>query len=186
VKAAEEQAAWKWTWGVDLTNEDLHCLIWGANSQYQVPHSGYDEDLATGLLQSQTSEVLNPANLEDWNDNDLWFDELSTSINVISELCSPEIPIYSFVLLGPSGDLIAKSEPDPVIEAFTKRARTNKKLLMQNEVNQPAGYLDYETHFCSQSKLIPCQLWLASHLPIILPLSTIVHGTTHQAETSIC
>jgi len=42
VMDAEHNAAWKWTWGMDLTNEDLLCLIRGANSEYQLPHSGYD------------------------------------------------------------------------------------------------------------------------------------------------
>ena len=126
VKDAEHKESQKWTWGMDLTNEDLLCLIRGADLEYQLPHSGYDEDLSTGALQSQTSDVLNPAHLEDCNDSDLLFDKLSTPINVIPELRSPEIPTYSFVLLGPSGEPIAKSDPDPVIEAFAKRARTKK------------------------------------------------------------
>jgi len=50
VKDAEHNTARKWTWGVDLTDEDLLCLIWGANSEYQLPHSGYDEDHSTGAL----------------------------------------------------------------------------------------------------------------------------------------
>jgi len=69
---------------------------------------------------------------------------ISGGMKSTAELHSPEIPTYSFILLGESGEPIAKSEPDPVIEAFTKRARTKKKLLMQDEVNQPAGYIwDY-------------------------------------------
>ena len=50
VRDAEDNTDWKWTWGMDLTNEDLHCLIWSANSQYQVPHLGYNQDLSTGSL----------------------------------------------------------------------------------------------------------------------------------------
>ena len=184
VKDAEPNAARKWTWGVDLTDEDLLCLIRGADSEYQVPHSGYNQNLSTGSLRSQISEVLNPAHLEDWNDSDLLFDELSTSIKVIPELRSPEIPTYSFVLLGPSGDPIAESEPDPVIQAFAKWARTKKKLLMQDKVNEPAAFLDYETGFHPQNALIPRQPWLAPHLPIILPPSNIVHVATEHAETS--
>jgi len=90
------------------------------------------------------------------------FDELSTTINGIPELCSLEP--------------IAELEPDPAIEAFAKSARTKKKLLMQDEVNQPAGYLNYETAFRPQSALIPCWPWLAPHLSIILPPSNIVHA----------
>jgi len=40
VKEAGEQAAQKWTWGVDLNHEDFCCLIRGADSQHQVSHSG--------------------------------------------------------------------------------------------------------------------------------------------------
>ena len=70
----------------------------------------------------------------------------------------------------PSGDPIAGSEPDPVIEAFAKRARTKKKLLMQNEVDQPAGYLDYETHFWT-SKSVFANLDMDQEYPNHLNLS---------------
>jgi len=50
VRDAEDNTDWKWTWGMDLTDEDLHCLIWSANLQYQVPHLGYNQDLSTGSL----------------------------------------------------------------------------------------------------------------------------------------
>jgi len=184
VMDAEHNAARKWTWGVDLTDEDLLCLIRGADAEYQLPHSGYDQDLFTGALRSHTSDARDPADLEDWNDSDLLFDVLSTPINVIPELRSPDIPTYSFVLLGPSGDPIAESEPDPVIQAFAKWARTKKKLLMQDEVDEPAAFLDYETGFRPQNALIPRQPWLGPHLPIILPPSNIVHVATDHAETS--
>ena len=184
VKEGHEQAAQKWTWGVDLTDEDLRHLIWGANSQSDVPHSGYDQDLSTGSLRCVTSEALDSANLDDWNNKNLLFDELSTPINEVPELCTPEIERYSFILLGPSGDPIAESEPDPVIDDSVKSARTKKKLLMQDEVNKPVGYLDYETDFHPQRALIPCQPWLTPHLPIILSPSTIVRGATERAKTS--
>jgi len=75
-------------------------------------------------------------------------------------------------------------EPNPAIEAFAKWARTKKKLLMQDEVDQPAGYLDYKTAFHPQSALITCRPWLALRLSIILPPSNIVHVATDHAETS--
>ena len=184
VKEGSEQAARKWTWGVDLTDEDLRCLIRGADSQSDVPHLGYDQDLSTGSLRCVTSEALDPANLDDWNDEDLLFDELSTPVHEVPELCTPEIERYSLILLGPSGDPIAESEPNPVIANFIKSTRTKKKLLMQDEVNKPAGYLDYETDFHPQRALIPHRPWLTPQLPIILPPSTIVCGTTEWAETS--
>jgi len=85
----------KWTWGEDLTEEDLDGLIRGANRQHDVSHSGYDSELPAGSLQSQTSAALDPVNLEDPSDRDLWFEDLSTLITIIPELCPHEIPTYS-------------------------------------------------------------------------------------------
>ena len=50
VKECGENAIQKWTWGVDLTDEDLRRLIWGADQQHQVSHSGYDQDLPSDLV----------------------------------------------------------------------------------------------------------------------------------------
>jgi len=98
-----------------------------------------------------SSEGPNPADLDN---KDVQFNKLSTPINSISELCIPDIERFSFLLLGPSRDPIAELEPDSIIDAFAKRARTKKKLLMQGEVEQPVGYLDLETEFRPQSALI--------------------------------
>ena len=176
VKEAGEQAVWKWTWDMDLNHENLYCLIRGADSQYQVPHSGYNEDLLTGALLSVSSEASDPADLDN---KDVWFNKLSTPINLIPKLRTPEIQRNSFLLLGSSRDPIAKLEPNPVIDAFAKRARTKKKLLMQGEVDQPVEYLNLETEFCPQSALITQRPWLTPYLPIILPPSNIVHDTTN-------
>ena len=68
-----------------------------------------------------------------------------------------------------------RAEPNPVIEAFTKSARTKNKLLMQDKVDQPVvGYLDLETEFHLQCALITWRPWLTPCLPII-----IVHGATN-------
>ena len=155
VKECGENATWKWTWGVDLTDEDLRRLIQGADRQHQVPHSGYDQDLPSDLVQSLTS-----VNLADWDDKNVQFDKLSVSISVIPELPSQKIPTYSSVLVDPSRNLIAKSEPDSVIEAFAKQARTKvtkaKKLLMQDEVDEPALFHNYRSEFVPQIALAPC------------------------------
>ena len=37
---AKEHASSKWTWGVDLTEDDLHGLIRGADQDDRFPHSG--------------------------------------------------------------------------------------------------------------------------------------------------
>jgi len=113
-------ASSKWTWGVDLTENDLRSLIRGADRQYQLPHSGYDEELASSL-ENRTSEALNPVDLEDPNDPNinLLFDKLSPSIMVVPELHPDDFPNYSEIMFVPEDDVF-ESEPDPVIEAFTK------------------------------------------------------------------
>ena len=188
INESGEMASRKWTWGVDLTDEDLHGLIRGADRHHQVPHSGYDEDLPSHSLQSQTSDALDPANLEDPTDQDLRFDELSTPIYVIPELRPHEIATYSLVLLGTSGEETAGSEPDSVIEAFAKRAKTQatraNKLLMQHEADQPVSFLDYGSEFIPKIALVPRRPWLAPRLPTILPPTNVPRAETdHTMDT---
>ena len=146
IKEAYEMAAMKWTWGVNLTVDDLDDLIQGADHQCQVPHSGYDESLPTSQLRSQTSEALDPQQLED-------------PMTPICELALNEIPNYSVLFLGLSGNENADSEPDPAIEVFTKWAKVKlakaNKSLMQEEVDQPVSFLDYGSEFLPQTALIP-------------------------------
>jgi hypothetical protein len=136
-------ASSKWTWGVDLNDDDLFGLIRGADRQNELPHSGYDQDLPSGTLQSTTSKVLDPVELEDPDDPELCFDELSSSITSLPKLRPHEIPTYLEVFLMARQDVI-DPEPDPVIEAFTKRAKAEalkaNKFLLQDEVNQPVLY----------------------------------------------
>jgi len=165
-------ASSKWTWGVDLTNNDLLGLIRGANRQGQDSHTGYDSPLCSDSLQSEVSSALNPDKLEDPQKTQLWFDLPSSSIASIPELPPDEFPIYSDVY-GVPGEELVDPEPDLVIEAFTKRAKaeaiTAGKLLMQDEVNQPVSYCDYGSEFIPQIALIPKRPWLMPRLPIILP-----------------
>jgi hypothetical protein len=42
LREAWSQGVWKWTWGVDLTDEDITTLVRGADQDYGLPHSGYD------------------------------------------------------------------------------------------------------------------------------------------------
>ena len=167
--AKEDASPWKWTWGVDLNEDDLSRLIRGADRNDQIPHSGYDQDLPTGSLLSQTSEALDPAILEDPNDNDLLFDDVSNSIGIIPELGPYEIPDYSGIL-DTSGDGLEGSEPDPVIEAFAKRVEKKaKKMVMQDEVDQPVSYCDEGSEFLPRTAIIPSRPWLLPGLPSILP-----------------
>jgi hypothetical protein len=164
-------ASSKWTWGVDLTETDLLSLVRGADRQYELPHSGYDDELS-GSLESKTSETLDPVDLEDPEDPNLHFDELSQSVTSILELRPHDFPNYSEIMILPNDDQI-DPDPDPVIEAFTKRAKAGaikaKKLLLQDEVDQPVSYANYGSEFLPQIALIPRRPWLIPRLPIILP-----------------
>jgi hypothetical protein len=112
----------KWTWAVDLTVEDLRGLIQGADRYYLLPHSGYDQDLITGSLQSNISEWVDPDKLKDPMDPELLFTDLSMSITTIPELHPNDIPTYLDVQLLTDYDA-ADPEPDPVIDAFPKEPR---------------------------------------------------------------
>jgi hypothetical protein len=169
----------KWTWGVDLTDEDLRDLIRGADRGHQVSHSGYDEDLPSSSASGETS-----SNLED---KDVRFESISKSITIIPALHPLEIPDYS--LLSPEC-YTTDSEPDPVIEAFAKRAKAktkSNKLVMQDEVDQPASFLDYGSEFIPRIATIPRRPWLATSLPIILPPTnkTINHITPADPDTDL-
>ena len=50
----------KWTWGVNLTSQDLQNMVRGADKQYQLPHSGYDDELNTGKLRDDESPNPEP------------------------------------------------------------------------------------------------------------------------------
>ena len=82
-KVVREMGVAKWTWGVDLTHDDLRQLIRGADRPHEDIHSGYDRDLPSISLQSDTSE---PIGLEDSDDQELHFEDISASIASIPEL----------------------------------------------------------------------------------------------------
>jgi hypothetical protein len=168
-----QAAASKWTWGVDLTDDDLRGLIRGADRQHQVAHSGYDSELPSISLRSE-SEVLDPANLGDPNDPDLRFDDLSQPFVIIPELLPHQMPRYSGILVDQSGEECVDAEPDPVIEAFTKRAKAQAKLLMQDEVDQPVSFFDYGSEFATQIAWFRRRPWLAPDRPIVPPPTNII------------
>ena len=177
------KAASKWTWGVSLTEDDLIGLIRGADRHDEPPHSGYDQDLPTGSLESDIAESLDPDNIEDPNDPDLYFDKLS--IASVPELHPHDIPDYSAVLVV-SGELV-DSEPDSAIAAFSKRALAEaakaNKVLMQEEVDQPVSYRNYGSEFIPQTALIPRRPWLAPSLPNILPPTNVVIQPTRGTDS---
>jgi len=161
-------ASSKWTWGVELTNDDLRGLIRGADRQDQGSHTGYDSPLASGSLISETSTAFDPNKLEDPEKSQLWFDDVSSSIASISKLRPDQFPLYSDVNLMTGEEL--DPEPDLVIEAFSKKAKVKaNKMVMQDEVDRPVSYRDYGSEFIPRIALIPKRPWLIPSLPIILP-----------------
>lgn len=174
----------KWTWGVDLTHDDLRELIRGADRPQEDIHSGYDQDFPSTLLESETSDHIG---LEDPDDQDVRFEDLSGSIAAIPELLPHDIPAYPACLIHPLEDVI-DSEPDPVIEALTQRAKAEltkrRKLLMQEEVDQPSSYFDSASEFIPQITLIPRRPWLAPRLPIVLPPTNPFINQTDQVKST--
>jgi hypothetical protein len=175
------RASSKWIWGVDLTKDDLLELTRGADRQGQVSHSGYDSPLPSDSLQSKSSASLDADQLEDPQKTHLWFDALSESITTVPDLPPKEFPKYTDVAEVTEDEQI-DPEPDLVIEAFTKRAKTEairaNKLVMQGEVDRPVSYYDFGSEFIPKIALIPKRPWLMPRLPIILPPTNVAFGVT--------
>jgi hypothetical protein len=176
IAGVDGMIATKWTWGVDLDEDDLLDLIRGADRDHEVPHSGYDEELPSGSLRSPSSGAPDPTTMEDPNDPNILFDAVSIPIT-IRELDLDEILKWSDLFSNASGDDQLDADPDPVIDAYTKRAKAEarqaNKQIMQDEVNHPVSYLDYGSEFDPKVSLIPRRPWLAHIIPKILPPTNI-------------
>lgn len=183
-----DMAPSKWTWGVELTDDNLRGLIRGADRQGHDSHTGYDSPLPSNFSHGKISSSLDPYKLEDPQSTQLLFDRLSSSIATIPELPPDEFPSYSEINGEPREER-GGPEPDLVIEAFSKRAKAEaiqaRKRDMQDEVDQPVAYNDYGSEFISQIALIPKCPWLMPRRPIILPptnSSTIPSAPNHRTE----
>ena len=136
----------QWTWGVDLNSQDIWNMIRGADRQYQLPHSGYDNSLATGRLRT-SSPIPSPNDIPDVDDPATMYDQLSHDFPYIRHLRPNEVPIaFSFPTLhymaagesdcGPEApptsgsDYVYKSDEE-------KGKRKERKRAMQDEVNSP-------------------------------------------------
>ncbi|KAF8813480.1 hypothetical protein BYT27DRAFT_7251006 [Phlegmacium glaucopus] len=51
----QSEALKKWMWGVDLNEEDLRDMVWAADHEFQLPHSGYNKSLANYDLLSDST-----------------------------------------------------------------------------------------------------------------------------------
>jgi hypothetical protein len=171
LKEAQDQGARKWTWGVDLTNEDLAQLVWGADREYKLPHSGYDRSLPSD---PQIFEDLKADELEDPNDQELRFEKPSEPMD-IPELEFPELG-FQFIQPNSTGTSTNKKS-DPIIKAFAKRnadATKAAKRVMQGEVYDRASFDDSDSDFDPEDAFVTRRPWLVPVPPIVLPPTNIV------------
>lgn len=124
----------KWTWGAGLTFEDLTAISRGADRHLQVPHSGYDMELRTGRKKGRSSPDPNPDDIEEVDDSEVRFDELSPDFPTIRDLHPQEIPI-AFSLPALHHAAASDYRYDPTLSDFASRHRA--KLRMQNEMDSP-------------------------------------------------
>ena len=158
-----DQAHRKWTYGVDLTGDDLKKMVRGADRRLQVPHSGYDADLPA--RRERSADSLDPATVDDVDEP--VFDDVSP-VTPIPDM-APDCLDLALANLEWYRPVIAESEPDPIIEAFENAAMKDRKLKMQDEVDQPASFGDDGPEFDPQTAFGPRRPWLGPHLPITLP-----------------
>lgn len=128
-------ASKKWTWGVELTKEDLEGMVRGIDRVGHV-HSGYDSELHTGSLLSTVSQYMDPDTIEDIHDLDLKFDAMSADVASVRSLEPHEFPVaFTFPPLHHLSACDTDSEPDSVIKAFIKKAVWTKgKRQLQEEI----------------------------------------------------
>ncbi len=128
----------KWVWGVNLTTEDIQKMIKGSDQHYQIPHSGYDDELRTGKLAGRQFPILNPDNLDDPDNLNVVFDELSTNIREEWEL-NPEEFSLAFVFPPLHYTATSDSGSRPDLQDFSKVKSIGHKQCMQLEVDKPVS-----------------------------------------------
>ena len=129
---------------MDLTISDLCTMVRGADRYGpDHSHSGYDTALPSTPLRSVSTYSIDASKIEDPEICTLHFDDLSPDFPVIPDLADAERPQkLQFQMRNASGILIAATEPDSVIRAFTAGAmarRVERKLVLQGEVGHPAA-----------------------------------------------
>jgi hypothetical protein len=81
----------KWTWGVDLEEQDLRDIVRSADRGLVLPHSGYDESLPDDISSSKYSPLPNLQDFE--QEGNAPFLPLSSDITVVPELEPHQFPI---------------------------------------------------------------------------------------------
>jgi hypothetical protein len=108
-QAAPAQPSEKWLWGIDLTEEDLGGLVRGADHNFVLPHTGYDESLDDRSIASPSPPVTLAG--------DTPFFKLSNDIMEAPDLQPDNYPIY---LITP--DINHLGGPVPAPSKSKKRA----------------------------------------------------------------
>lgn len=128
-----DRSAQKWTWGPQLTNDDVRDLA----NRYSLDfiRSGYAMSLSTGSLIDTVSDYAEQINEDP---DDPRFDPLSPDIWTVRSLRPDEFPIAFLDPTlhhtgNPYGSLFDSSHD--VVEAFSKGARAKGKRTLQEEVD---------------------------------------------------
>lgn len=141
-------------------------MVQGSDRNYQIPHSGYDEELESGKLVGKSSPFPTPHVIEDSDDPDILFDELSNDIRTIPDLEHDKFPL---VFAFPPLHHTAVSDSESTLDIFassTKKAERKKQ--MQAEVDEPVSPSSSYSGPIIPKRSLPHRPWL-----IPLPLGYI-------------
>lgn len=169
-KLANQNAEGKWVWGVDLTDEDLRTMVRGGDLLEPFMHSGYDLSYQDCDSKSASHEDASTESMPLTND------VVSGSVQTIPDVEPEDFCGFSVLLLEPSGQNMADSEPDPVHKMFAEAARKRQrraKQVMQDEVDQPQGWYDHSDH--SLYTIQARQPWPTLQLPTVSLPANIYH-----------
>lgn len=133
----------KWTWGVNLTSQDLQTMERGADRGYQIPHSGYDADLVLGKMKGDDSLPPNPNEINSDFEANSGFESLALDFPDIRSLSPTEFPpAFLFPPLHHTAGCELDSEPNAelvegLLRRKAKKARAKTTLMSQANIVQP-------------------------------------------------
>ncbi len=112
-------------------------MIRESDRHYKIPHSGYDDELRTRKLAGRQSLIPTPDDLDDPDNPNVVFDELSTDIREERELNPEEFPLaFVFPPLHHTATSDSGSRQD--LQDFSK-VKSIGKQHMQLEVDEPVS-----------------------------------------------